>query len=314
LHALAPAQIAPIVHAYAESPDKVFLWSVPVAILGFLLALTLKAVPLRGSARASAADLGDGFGMPTQASSERCLERAMIRREDGVLTLTAAGETEISRLTGALRAWLRQQLADWEQEADEEQIGRALDRIARRMLGGEAIRSGHSSPPDRSAERWRASQKAPASARRRRAQVRDAREAVRHRLDVQECTAISGHVASYEAHVRVFTPAYRRGTPMERRMNPERSHAYRYVIQILGDLGPDELSLGERERIRIAADNLVLSKDQTDELIARDALDDSARLLRAVVASGRWEQLAAKRLADALRQCGPPHVDELKAA
>ncbi len=77
MHALPPAQIAPIVHAYAESLDKVFLWSVPVDILGFLLALTLKEVPLRGSARASAADLGDGFGMPTQASSERCLERAI---------------------------------------------------------------------------------------------------------------------------------------------------------------------------------------------------------------------------------------------
>ncbi len=69
---------------------------------------------------------------------DRLADGGMIRRENGVLTLTAAGETEVSRLTGALRAWLRQQLADWEQEADEEQIGRALDRIARRMLGDEA--------------------------------------------------------------------------------------------------------------------------------------------------------------------------------
>lgn len=85
LHALPAAQIQPIVHAYAQSLEKVFLWAIPVALVGFVLALTLKEVPLRGSARASAGDVGDGFGMPAEQSSEQCLERAIaaILRERG---------------------------------------------------------------------------------------------------------------------------------------------------------------------------------------------------------------------------------------
>jgi EmrB/QacA subfamily drug resistance transporter len=210
LHSLPSARIAPVVHAYAQSLEKVFLWSVPVALVGFALALALREVPLRGISKATAGDLGEGFGMPGEQSPERCLERAigailsrrlpgqvpallaasgtalstagawgvieimrfarvrgrasveeiarwhrlpaavldptfdqliaerMAHRTDGVLVLTAAGEAEVSRLSAAIRAWLRDQLADWEQGPDEEQIGRALDRIARRMLSDES--------------------------------------------------------------------------------------------------------------------------------------------------------------------------------
>jgi EmrB/QacA subfamily drug resistance transporter len=206
LHALPAGQIQPIVHAYAQSLEKVFLWAVPVALAGFLLALALKEVPLRDSAKASAGDLGDGFGMPAQQSSEQCLERAiaailrergreqaprildrsgtslttavawgviqimrfahvrggadideiarwyrlpaavleptfeqlasqgMAARSNGSLTLTPAGQTEGERLANALRAWLVEQLADWELNPDDGQINRALDHIARRML------------------------------------------------------------------------------------------------------------------------------------------------------------------------------------
>ena len=210
LHRLPPHVIAPIVDAYAHSLEKVFLWSVPVAVVGFLLALALKEVPLRGSARAQASDLGEGFGMPTQESPERCLERAigavmssrirdnigaimaasgtqlqsasawgvveitrfarargdahiqdiarwhrlptsvldptfdrlaaegMIERSDGILTLTAGGQVEVSHLIAALRDWLREELSDWGPSPDDDEINRALDRIARRMLGDEA--------------------------------------------------------------------------------------------------------------------------------------------------------------------------------
>jgi hypothetical protein len=206
LHALPARQIQPIVHAYAQSLEKVFLWAIPVALAGFLLALALKEVPLRGSAKASAGDLGDGFGMPAQQSSEQCLERAiaailrergrehaprildrsgtslttavawgviqimrfahvrgganideiaswyrlpaavleptfeqlasqgMAARSNGSLTLTPAGQTEGKLITNALRAWLVEQLADWELNPDDGQINRALDHIARRML------------------------------------------------------------------------------------------------------------------------------------------------------------------------------------
>lgn len=206
LHTLPAERIAPVVHAYAQSLDKVFLWAAPVALAGFLLALALKEVPLRGSARASSGDLGDGFGMPTQESSEQRLERTiaailrargreraasvvqrsgttlppaaawgvieimrfdrvrgradineiarwhklpaavleptfgqlatqgMISRSNGSLTITPTGQAEVNRLTTAMRAWLVEQLADWEQPPDDRQIGQALERIARRML------------------------------------------------------------------------------------------------------------------------------------------------------------------------------------
>jgi EmrB/QacA subfamily drug resistance transporter len=77
LHALAATKIAPVVHAYAQSLDKVFLWAIPAAAIGLLVALGLREVPLRGTAQASSSDIGDGFGMPTQESSLQRLERAI---------------------------------------------------------------------------------------------------------------------------------------------------------------------------------------------------------------------------------------------
>jgi len=211
LHSLPAHQIAPIVHAYAQSLDKVFLWAVPVAVAGFLLSLALKEVPLRGSAKATAGDIGEGFGMATQEDSEQRLERAiaailrergrenaprireqsgsslssapawgviqitrfahvrgeaqideiarwhrlpasvldptfdqlvamgMVVRSDGVLSLTPAGQAEVSQLVSAIHAWLLEQLHDWGQSPDDQQISHALDHIARRMLDGEDV-------------------------------------------------------------------------------------------------------------------------------------------------------------------------------
>ncbi|WP_067969387.1 MDR family MFS transporter [Mycolicibacter icosiumassiliensis] len=78
LHRLAPQQAEPIVQAYADSLGQVFLWAAPVALLGFVLALFLREVPLK-ELRDSAVDLGDGFGMPTTASSDDLLENAIGR-------------------------------------------------------------------------------------------------------------------------------------------------------------------------------------------------------------------------------------------
>src|SRR5947209_8314256 len=47
LHRLPHGQAAPIVAAYAASLTQVFLWAVPVALVGFTLALFLREVPLR---------------------------------------------------------------------------------------------------------------------------------------------------------------------------------------------------------------------------------------------------------------------------
>ena len=61
--------------AYADSLHVVFLWAVPVAALGFLVALLLKEVPLRDTARMAASDVGDNFAAPTSFDSEHELQR-----------------------------------------------------------------------------------------------------------------------------------------------------------------------------------------------------------------------------------------------
>ncbi|MCT4353223.1 MFS transporter [Streptomyces sp. Je 1-79] len=75
VHALPDEVAAPIVQAYADTLHTVFLWTVPVAAIGFVVALFLKQVPLRDTARASAPDMGEGFGSPTTAGdSAKLLE------------------------------------------------------------------------------------------------------------------------------------------------------------------------------------------------------------------------------------------------
>lgn len=74
LHALPHDAAAPIIAAYANSLDRVFLYVTPVAVLGFVLALFLKEVPLRGTEAAHPLDLGDGFAMPSSASPDQVLE------------------------------------------------------------------------------------------------------------------------------------------------------------------------------------------------------------------------------------------------
>lgn len=79
LHANPAAQIAPIIQAYAHAIHLVFLAAVPVAIVGFVIALFLKQVPLRETARAGASDVGDAFGMPEGANSAQQLQTAIAR-------------------------------------------------------------------------------------------------------------------------------------------------------------------------------------------------------------------------------------------
>ncbi|MGR8007194.1 MDR family MFS transporter [Streptomyces hypolithicus] len=75
VHALPPEQGDPIIQAYADSLHTVFLWTVPVAAIGFVVALFLKQVKLRDTARAGSTDMGEGFGSPTTAGdSTKLLE------------------------------------------------------------------------------------------------------------------------------------------------------------------------------------------------------------------------------------------------
>jgi hypothetical protein len=97
-------------------------------------------------------------------------------------------------------------------------------------------------------------------------------------------------------------------------MSPERTDAYRRVLQTLGEIGPTKLQHSEQDRIRYAADNLIFSSDLQDDVEVREGLHDVGMLCRALVESGRWQQVTATRLAEDVLACGPACVAELRAA
>jgi EmrB/QacA subfamily drug resistance transporter len=102
---------APIVTAYADSLTQVFFWAAPVALVGFVLALFLREVPLR-DIHNSAVDIGDGFGMPTTDTPERLLENAiarLLRGDPGVrlrsIALRPDCRLDVAGLWGVMRIY-----------------------------------------------------------------------------------------------------------------------------------------------------------------------------------------------------------------
>lgn len=100
---------APIVAAYSESLTQVFLWAAPVALVGSVLALLLREVPLR-DIHDSTIDLGDAFGMPTNETPEQMLENAiarMLRGEPGMrlrsIAMRPDCRLDVAGLWGVLR-------------------------------------------------------------------------------------------------------------------------------------------------------------------------------------------------------------------
>ena len=116
-----PAEVAaPIVGAYADSLGLVFLCAAPVAFLGFVVSLFLKEIPLREMESASAADLGDGFGMPVMETSDEILELAVGRtfRDSPDIRLRklvdAPGcELDVARLWAAVQIYRHNQVHGW---------------------------------------------------------------------------------------------------------------------------------------------------------------------------------------------------------
>ncbi|MFJ6382785.1 MDR family MFS transporter [Kitasatospora sp. NPDC092039] len=84
LHRLPADQAAPIVQAYSDALHTVYLWTIPVAVVGFVVALFLKQVQLRDTARAGSTDMGEGFAQPTTADSDPHLEYAVCTIVRGV--------------------------------------------------------------------------------------------------------------------------------------------------------------------------------------------------------------------------------------
>jgi hypothetical protein len=77
LHRLPSGVAEPIINAYADTLQTVFLWTVPVAAVGFVVSLFLKQVELRDSARRGSTDIGEGSASPHGADSQRLLETAV---------------------------------------------------------------------------------------------------------------------------------------------------------------------------------------------------------------------------------------------
>jgi hypothetical protein len=97
-------------------------------------------------------------------------------------------------------------------------------------------------------------------------------------------------------------------------MSPERTHAYRRVLQTLADLGPSKLQSGEQERIRYAADSLIFCQEVESDPAAVESLAEVRLLLDHLVDSGRWTKETADHLSDDILACGPREELALGAA
>lgn len=97
-------------------------------------------------------------------------------------------------------------------------------------------------------------------------------------------------------------------------MSPERTQAYRRVVQTLDELGPTKLQPSEQDRVRYAADSLIFCSDLLEDDATRDSLEDTELLCEVLVGSGRWERVTADRLIADLRACGPEMPVELQQA
>ncbi|PRC42502.1 MFS transporter, partial [Mycobacterium sp. ITM-2017-0098] len=117
LHRLPDAIAAPIVEAYSDSLGMVFLCGAPVAFVGFLVALTLKQVPLREIETTAALDMGEGFGMPSTDSPEKMLETAvgrLVRQSPEIRLRSIAGtrgcESDVALLWALIQIYRQSQV------------------------------------------------------------------------------------------------------------------------------------------------------------------------------------------------------------
>jgi hypothetical protein len=107
-----PAQAREAVEgAYAHALQHVFLFAIPIAVLGFVLALFLPQVTMRGVARVRG--VGDGFAIPEGSDNERQLANlvAQILRRDnssslGSILARSGSSLEIATAWGVLGVFI----------------------------------------------------------------------------------------------------------------------------------------------------------------------------------------------------------------
>ncbi|KAA0018066.1 MDR family MFS transporter [Antrihabitans cavernicola] len=113
VHALPAASREPIVAAYADSLHYVFLYSVPVALVGLVLALLLPQVAMRGTAGNGAGSPGAGFAMPEGSNSETQLDNVIgrivqVKGASAIDEVLAASGTSLDkpRAWGLMRVYI----------------------------------------------------------------------------------------------------------------------------------------------------------------------------------------------------------------
>ena len=80
LHALPEAIKAPILSAYADTLQTMFLIAAPIALISLVVAFFLKEVPLRDTSRAMASGtsgIGESFAVPSSADSDQEFARVL---------------------------------------------------------------------------------------------------------------------------------------------------------------------------------------------------------------------------------------------
>jgi hypothetical protein len=88
-------------------------------------------------------------------------------------------------------------------------------------------------------------------------------------------------------------------------MTRERAQAYGRVMRTLAEIGSAKLLPAEQERIRAAADTLVLSSGRAADAGVGPALADVEVLVERLVDSERWTEERAAQLLDDVAACGP---------
>jgi hypothetical protein len=113
LHSLPAAARDPVITAYAESLQRIFLFAAPVAVLALLLALFLPQVTLRGAAKVSGA--GDGFAVPEGSDNERQLGNVVaeiLRRDNrasaGHILASSGSVLDVAAAWGVMGVFLRE--------------------------------------------------------------------------------------------------------------------------------------------------------------------------------------------------------------
>jgi EmrB/QacA subfamily drug resistance transporter len=129
LHRLSAEMAAPIVNAYSDSLGLVFICAVPVAVIGFIVALFLKEVPLQEMENVGI-DIGEAFGMHTSESPQKILELTIggLFRDDPDIRLRnfvryPGCELDIARL------WALMQINRYVQATGSARITDIADRI-----------------------------------------------------------------------------------------------------------------------------------------------------------------------------------------